>query len=342
NSFSDVFVYDRQTSQISQVSAGGNRASLHPALSADSRFTAFISFADNLVPGDGDALADLFVYDGQAGTMARIVIASAQASSDRVPVYPAISDDGRYLAFESEADGLVAGDNNGLTDIFVYDTQSGVTALASAAPNNGAANGASTHPRLSADGRRLVFQSEASNLVAGDNNGLTDIFVRDLPTGDTKRLTLDPNCAEANGASYAPDLSADGRYAAFTSEATNLIPGDSTLCQGERCADVFVAALDFAPVVEDLPLVAPVRNFFAGAVRLTWRGVSWATHYHIQVSKDRLFPDPLDVDVTVNAATLALDVTTLDPETYYWHVQAQKIDDSWSGWSAVETFTVSP
>lgn len=341
NGVSDIFVHDRQTAQTSQITAG-NGVSVHPALSADGRFVAFISFANNLVAGDADGLADLFVYDRQSSSMIRIVMASQPESLDHFPVYPSLSDDGRFVTFESEAGSLVAADSNGVSDIFVYDQQSGQTTLASTATNGEAGNGSSAHPRLSADGQRLAFQSQASNLITDDSNGVSDVFVRDLLTGQLTRLSRNMDCDEANGASYAPNLSADGQYAVFTSEATNLIPGDSTLCDGERCADVFVVAIAFAPVVEDLPEVAPLRNFITGDVWLIWRGVTWATQYRIQVASDETFNGLLYADEMVDAATLELELPNLGAGTYFWRVQAQKTNTTWSAWSVIETFTVSP
>ena len=162
----------------------------------------------------------------------------------------------------------------------------------------------------------------------------------DLQTGQITRLSLNAACVEANGASYAPDLSADGQYAVFTSEATNLIAGDSTLCEGERCADVFLAKVQFAPLVEDLPEVAPLRNFITGDVRLTWRGVTWATQYRVQVARDKLFTEPLESDEMVDANTLELELPSIGAGTYFWRVQAQRANNTWSAWSVIETFTV--
>ena len=173
----DIFVHDRQMGQTSAITAG-NGASLHPALSADGRFVAFISFASNLVAGDSNGVADVFLYDRDNANMTQIVMAAEPESLDRFPVYPSLSDDGRFITFESEANNLVDDDSNGVSDVFVYDRQSGETTLVSVTANGEAANGSSTHPRLSADGRLLVFQSQASNLVAGDSNGMSDIFVQ--------------------------------------------------------------------------------------------------------------------------------------------------------------------
>src|SRR5439155_409199 len=140
---------------------------------------------------------------------------------------PSLSADGRYVAFASDASNLVTGDTGGRGDIFVRDLQTGVTTRASLDSGGAQGNASSDLPALSADGRYVAFASDASNLVSGDTNNVGDIFVRDLQTGVTTRVSLDSSGTQANGSSSGPAISADGRYVAFTSLANNLVSGDT-------------------------------------------------------------------------------------------------------------------
>ena len=139
---------------------------------------------------------------------------------------PSLSADGRYLAFSSYASDLVTGDTNGVQDVFVRDLQTGAFARVSTNANGDQGNNSSDTPRLSADGRYVAFYSAASNLVSGDINGTYDVFVRDLQTGAISRVSTDVNGVEGNSNSYVRSISADGRYVAFYSWASNLVPGD--------------------------------------------------------------------------------------------------------------------
>lgn len=151
---------------------------------------------------------------------------------------PSISADGRWVAFASSADNLVPDDTNDLPDIFVRDRTSGVTERVSVTDAGLQANGASSAPVISADGRWVAFTSYASNLSLGDLNALTggaDVFLHDVVTGHTVRVSAAALGLSANGESDFPTISADGRYVGFDSTATNLVPGDSN-----GAGDVFV------------------------------------------------------------------------------------------------------
>ena len=163
-----------------------------------------------------------------------------QANGDSAS--PAISADGRYVAFGSDASNLVPGDTNGTSDVFVRDLRSGTTQRVSVATDGTQANGDSDSPAISADGRYVAFASYASNLVPGDTNGTADVFVRDLRSGTTRRVSVATDGTQANGDSGSPAISADGRYVAFESDASNLVPGDTN-----HCVDVFVRDLKGAP-----------------------------------------------------------------------------------------------
>ncbi len=243
NGVVDVFVQDGNTGAITRVSvdsAGvqGNGASRHAAISADGRYVAFYSYATNLVADDINGVVDIFVHDMNDGTTTRVSLDSSGSQVNDASYYPSISADGRYVAFYSYATNLVPGDTNGVVDIFVRDRTGGTTTLVSVDSAGVQGNGVSQSPSISADGRYVAFQSEATNLVSGDSNGVDDIFVRDRTGGTTTRVSVDSAEIQGNGSSTSPSMSADGGYVAFQSAADNLVPGDTVTL------DVFVRDLN--------------------------------------------------------------------------------------------------
>jgi Tol biopolymer transport system component len=216
----------------------GDRTSLGPALSGDGRLVVFASDATNLVGGDANRATDVFVHDRAAGTTARVSVASDGTEADLPSFNPAISADGRLVAFASDATNLVPGDTNSVTDLFVRDLGSGSTSRVSVAADGSEGDGASFIAALDDAGRHLAFASHATNLVAGDANAVSDVFVRDLGTGTTVRVSVAPDGTGGDRTSLGPTLSGDGRVVAFFSDATNLVPGD-----GNDASDVFVVDL---------------------------------------------------------------------------------------------------
>jgi archaellum component FlaF (FlaF/FlaG flagellin family) len=232
NGVRDVFVHDRQTGvteRVSVDSAGnqGNSPSYWSAIGSDGRYVAFTSAASNLVPGDTNGKSDVFVHDRQTGITERVSVNSSGNQGNDGNYECAISGDGRYVAFTSVASNLVPGDTNGEMDVFVHDRQTGVTERVSVDSADNQDNGRSWQSAISADGRHVAFASEATNLVTGDTNGVTDIFLHDRQTGVTERVSVDSAGNEGNGGSFEAAISGDGRYVAFESEATNLVPGDT-------------------------------------------------------------------------------------------------------------------
>ncbi|WP_165942735.1 PD40 domain-containing protein [Micromonospora sp. KC721] len=239
NGDSDGFVHDRRTGSTSRVTLtnGGTEAdarSYAPAISADARFVAFVSEATNVVPGDTNGVADIFLRDRQAGTTVRVSGTNADAPSDA----PAISANGRYVTFTSEA-ALVPGDTNGVADVFIRDMRTGSLRRVNVSTSGAQANALTVSPTMSADGRFVAFTSEATNLVSGDTNGVADVFLRDLRAGTTVRASLTADGGQATGgSSYGPMMSADGRYVVFSSDVTDLVSGDTN-----GVADVFLRDL---------------------------------------------------------------------------------------------------
>lgn len=234
NDYSDIFLYDRVANSLKRVSVSsdgteGNNASADPALSADGRWVAFDSGADNLKPAavaDSNNTTDVFLFDPHNNVRKLISLAAGGSSTGNgTSTNPSVSADGRYVAFESTASDLVAADGNAhISDIFVRDSKSNALWLISKAYNGAAANGASSNPAISADGRYVAYVSEASNLVNPDTNNAADIFVYDRLLNYTRRISVETLSGnQADGGSSHPAISADGRYIAFNSSATNLV-----------------------------------------------------------------------------------------------------------------------
>ncbi|HUR78258.1 MAG TPA: hypothetical protein VMZ22_09950 [Acidimicrobiales bacterium] len=192
--------------------APGNDTSYSAAVSADGRYSAFSSWASNLVAGDGNTFRDVFVRDNVSGGIERVSL-GVNGEGDFDSIAPALSNDGRYVAFQSYATNLVA-DNNAVDDIFVRDTATDTTTRVSVASDGTEADQESATPAISGDGRYVVFRSSATNLVAGDTNGVDDVFMHDTVSATTTRVSL----GSSGGSS--PAISGDGRHVAFASGGT--------------------------------------------------------------------------------------------------------------------------
>jgi Tol biopolymer transport system component len=243
----DIFVRDlltNTTTPVSVDSAGnyGNRDSYNPSISADGRFVAFLSNSTNLVPGDTNNNDDIFVRDLSTNTTTRVSVDSAGNQANGYFFAPSISADGRFVAFSSDVSNIVPGDTNNTGDIFVRDLLTNTTTRVSVDSAGNPGNSNSFSPSISADGRFVAFLSDASNLVPGDTNNQTDIFVRDLLTNTTTRAFVDSAGNQGNNFSNYPSISANGQKVAFSSLAANLVPGDNN-----NGPDVFVADIGNTP-----------------------------------------------------------------------------------------------
>lgn len=239
----DVFVRDLVggTTVRASVDTRGrdaNGGSLYPSISADGRFVAFHSDASDLTLGDENGLRDVFVRDLVEGKTGRVSVDTGGADANGRSLHPSISADGRFVAFDSSATDLVAGDGNGLVDVFVRDSASGSTVSVSEDQTGGDSNGGSSSAWITPDGGFVAFVSSASDLVSGDTNGISDIFVRDALAGSTVRASVDAAGSDPNGVSGYPALSADGRLVSFHSHASDLVAGDTN-----GLLDVFVRDL---------------------------------------------------------------------------------------------------
>lgn len=242
----EVFLRDRLTGMTSQISvdSAGQEAKGESfvnrnveSISADGRFVAFSSFA-RLVPEDQNEFIDVYVRDRQAGTTTIVSRGVGGADGNGDSFSAPISADGRYVAFGSLASNLVAGDTNGVRDVFVHDRATGATTRVSVDSAGIQGNAVSFVGSISADGRYIGFFSEASNLVPGDTNGrpgIRDVFVHDRLAATTTRVNVASDGSQANFGGNEAVLSADGRYVAFNSFSTNLVPGDTN-----RTTDIFL------------------------------------------------------------------------------------------------------
>ena len=256
----NVLVRDRQTGTTTLASVnrngtdGGSGGSELPSLSADGRFVAFISKASDLLTSVTNVIQDVFVRDLQTGTtvLASVNYAGTGGGNNESGT-PLLSANGRFVAFSSQSSDLVATDTNGTFDVFVRDLQTGTTTLVSvnrAGTDSG--NGRSGNVPVAADfaispdGRFVAFFSAASDLVATDTNGSDDVFMRDLQTGTTTLVSV--NRAGTNSGNRAslnpPSLSADGRFVAFQSSASDLVDLDPLgATDSNGTDDVFVRDL---------------------------------------------------------------------------------------------------
>ncbi len=202
------------------------------SMSADGRYIVFDSASSNLTPGQAGSISnDVFLFDRNQQTI--VCLSDAYSGSplngDFFSSCPTITPDGRFVCFSSWDSAIVAVDSNPLQDVFVYDRVLGTKELASLTDSEGFANGACSFPTISADGRFVVFQSNANNLAAGPitQNPVVDIYVRDRQLKTTRRVSVGLGGVLANGSSSLPAISGDGRYVAFYSNATNLVANDA-------------------------------------------------------------------------------------------------------------------
>jgi len=224
---SQIFVRDRQTGATTLVSAGpggacGNSNSFDPSISPDGRYIGFESTATNLVDPASSG-TQVFVRDTQAGTTALVNVNSSGVQGNDESFNASLSAYGRYIAFQSSSTNLVSPPTSG-NHIFVRDTQGGTTTLASITAGGDPCDGYSSNPSISPNGRYVSFESWSTNLVSPPtSNSHSQIFVHDRQTGDNWLASKGPGGSEGNANSLYSSISADGRYVAFYTDATNLV-----------------------------------------------------------------------------------------------------------------------
>jgi Tol biopolymer transport system component len=227
----DAYVADWQTGHLELVSNGrpqeNGTVDSNISLNTDGSLVAFDSNAPDLVAGDTNFVTDVFVRDRRARTTTRISVSSSGTQGDDFSALPSMSGDGRYVAFASFATNLRPGGTPRQGHAWLRDRTLGTTTLVTVDRNGAPASGLFGGGDLSADGRYVAFTSESANLVPGDTNGVSDVFLRDMSARTTTRVSVSTPGAQGNGPSREAAVSAHGAHIAFTSEASNLVPHDT-------------------------------------------------------------------------------------------------------------------
>lgn len=268
NAYTDIFVRDMVANTTTRVSVGnageqGNDDSSTPSCSADGRYIVFASEAGNLVPSDGDTRRNIFLVDrdvnsdGVFGDQSIQRLDETPAGGDAdftADTRPHISPNGRWIVYASAATNI-APDLNYWADILRYDRLTDTTQIVSLTDDEAGADGHAAYPTVSNDGNFVTFYSSARNLVAGDNNTFSDIFVRDIAAGTTTRVSVGPGGVESNKSNFYPRMSAYGALRiVWNSEATNLV----SLVDNNSTFDVFITGL-LNPLTESLYIPLIVR-----------------------------------------------------------------------------------
>jgi len=231
NTSVDVFIRDRKKGVTKRVSVNSAEEESHEggseaSVSANGRYVLFGSISDNLAPGAVDGNEDAYVRDRWKGTTRRVSVNTRGHQANESVGYMSISNSGRFVVFESNANNLVKHDTNGQDDVFVRDRRSKTTKRVSVSSSEKQVMNWSGYAHISPSGRFVAFESPAGHLVPGDDNGIVDIFVRDLFSGTTLRATSRSGGTSPTGSEY-PTITADGRFVGFQSDVNNLVPGDT-------------------------------------------------------------------------------------------------------------------
>lgn len=230
-----VYVRDRQTGTTTCITATGNTgpggsgtSSFYPTISGNGRYVAYWLYDSNAKN------ANIAMHDRQTSTTATITVASPASAYYSAP---SLSENGRYVVLATTATSLVSGDTNGVSDIFLYDRQTSTFSRVSVATDSTQATGASYTPMISADGTRVAFASAAANLVPNDTNTQNDIFLRDLTTSQTTRVSVASDGTQLTSTSAVPRLSGGGRFVVFLSTGSRQVQGQGDL---SSYADIYV------------------------------------------------------------------------------------------------------
>lgn len=228
-----IYLHNRSTGVTRLVSKrvnggqGGNKESIDASISKDGRWVAYESAATNLIANDGNGVRDVFLYDRTTGENKRISVSSGGKAGNGGSTDPAVSADGRFVAYTSYAKNLVKGDTNGKRDVFVYNRLKNKTERASVRTGGKQANGASWNGTISGNGRFVAFESKARNLAKADTSRNRDVFVYDRWKKRVQQVSKTSGGKQAKGESGDPTISNNGRWIAFESTAANLAKGDT-------------------------------------------------------------------------------------------------------------------
>jgi Tol biopolymer transport system component len=216
----------------------GNGYTWWASISDNGRFVSFSSSSSNLVPRDRNRAEDVFVRDLRRHRTRLVSVTDDERRANSDSSHTSISGDGRFVAFRSDAPNLAPG-GAGYGSVYVRDRHKGTTEPIAVDSRERFGNSFAGFPDISRNGRFVAFTSFSTNLVRGDTNGRTDVFLRDRKRGITRRVNLTHDGSQSRGESIGtevdPQVSADGRWVAFGARAGDLVPGDNG-----NSADVFV------------------------------------------------------------------------------------------------------
>jgi PKD repeat protein len=256
NNTTDIFLHDRSngtTERINYTAEFGETLfdSHSPAISANGRYIAYYSFANNLVAGDNNDSGDVFVYDRIQAITQRISVNNANVEGNDASYFPQISANGRYVSFASSADNLVPNDTNGYYDIFLYDRTASSIERISVTSTGEEADNNSFFSSVSDDGHYVAFESSAANLSTNDPNRRSDVFLRDRLNQTTQRISLNSDGTSPIGASVSPKINSDGNFVVFSSVVDLLIDTDTNLREDVYLYDMSKNALELISVDND-------------------------------------------------------------------------------------------
>ena len=324
NGCADTIVRDRASGATTRVSVatGGTQADHgsdgSPAISADGRYVAFRSFGSNLVTGDTNGQLDVFVHDRSTAATTRVSVASDGTQANGPSGSPAVSGDGRVVGFDSLASNLVDGDTNGSWDVFAHDRTTGVTTRVSVATDGAQGNWSSFEPSLTPDGRLVAFDSHSSNLVADDTNGCDDVFLHDMVTGTTTRVSVATDLTQGGGDSRHAAVTPDGLFVAFASDAMNLVQGDTN-----HYLDVFIR--DRGTPVD--PPAALSAGATGSGVAMAWTAPAGGlapTGYIVEAGSAQGLCDL--ATISTGTALTAFTANGVGAGTYYLRVRAMNAE----------------
>ncbi|MCB2187322.1 MAG: VCBS repeat-containing protein [Deltaproteobacteria bacterium] len=314
-----TYLYDTQTrttALLSRNTAGdeGNNfcaffSTYPPVSSSDGRYSAFSSFATNLVTGDTNLDWDVFVRDRQTPQTIRASVANDGTEANSSCLEPFLSRDGRYVSFGSAADNLVAGDTNGSIDIFLHDRVTGLLSRVNLAHDGAQADGDCALATLNSSASLVAFQADATNLVLGDTNAAWDVFVRDLQSGVIIRASANNVGLESDGDSALPIMAANSTYVAFQSDASNLVSGDTN-----GVTDIFVNG----PFLEEAVELGGLELFTT--VTGAWQVSDWSPQTGISSAQAGKITDG-------EATWMKLNVTGPGVLSFWWRVSSQAGSD---------------
>ncbi|MEA2012654.1 MAG: hypothetical protein U9O87_06170 [Verrucomicrobiota bacterium] len=308
-----LFANNIERVSLSSLGVEGNaHSSSVPGISSDGRYVVFSSSADNLVSDDTNNADDVFLYDRELDLIKRISISDNSEEGNSWSRNPAISADGRYIAFNSQANNLSLDDNNTNWDTFLYDRINEEIKIISighdGSPANTTIGDARLYPpSLSCDGKLLAYASDASNLIDNDTNGKYDIFVYNRETEMTIRISTSSDGTEANAGSYQCSISADGKYVAFNSDAYNLVLNDTN-----NTWDTFVKELETAKTqrvsVSSKGIQANAESICIPFISSTGRYVTFSSKASNLVENDTNRTSDIFLYDTVNEKTTCISV----------------------------------